>query len=77
MILKGSQRGGAIQLASHLLKAENEHVEIHEMRGFISDDLHGAFNEAHAIAKGTKMPAIPVLAEPQPASFRAGLDSGL
>ncbi|KPP83024.1 MAG: Endonuclease relaxase [Oceanicaulis sp. HLUCCA04] len=54
MILKGSQRGGAIQLASHLLKAENEHVEIHEMRGFISDDLHGAFNEAHAIAKGTK-----------------------
>ncbi|WP_233347674.1 relaxase/mobilization nuclease domain-containing protein [Hyphobacterium indicum] len=24
------------------------------MRGFVSDDLHGAFNEAHAIAKGTK-----------------------
>lgn len=54
MILKGSQRGGAIQLAAHLLKEENEHVEIHEMRGFVSDDLHGAFNEAHAIAKGTK-----------------------
>lgn len=54
MILKGSQRGGAIQLAAHLLKTENEHVEIHEMREFISDDLHGAFNETHAIAKGTK-----------------------
>ncbi|MBL4538043.1 MAG: relaxase/mobilization nuclease domain-containing protein [Oceanicaulis sp.] len=54
MILKGSQRGGAIQLAAHLLKAENEHVEIHQMRGFVSDDLHGAFNEAHAIAKGTR-----------------------
>jgi hypothetical protein len=54
MILKGSQRGGAIQLAAHLLKEENDHVEIHEMRGFVSDDLYGAFNEAHAIAKGTK-----------------------
>lgn len=54
MILKGSQRGGAVQLAAHLLKEENEHVEIHQMRGFVSDNLHGAFNEAHAIAKGTK-----------------------
>lgn len=54
MILKGSQRGGAIQLAAHLLKAENEQVEIHEMRGFVAHDLHGAFNEAHAIAKGTR-----------------------
>ena len=54
MILKGSQRGGASQLATHLLKEENEHIEIHELRGFVSDDLHGAFNEAHAIAKGTK-----------------------
>ncbi len=54
MILKGNQRGGAVQLATHLLKDENEHVEIHEMRGFVSDDLHEAFGEAHAIAKGTK-----------------------
>lgn len=54
MILKGSQRGGGSQLAAHLLKTENEHVEIHELRGFVSDDLHGAFKEAHAIAKGTK-----------------------
>ena len=32
MILKGAQRGGAAQLAAHLLKIEeNEHVEIHEL----------------------------------------------
>ena len=47
MILKGSQRGGAGQLARHLLKAEeNEHVEVHELRGFLSEDLHGALHEA-------------------------------
>lgn len=54
MILKGNQRGGATQLAGHLLKAENEHVEVHEIRGFVADDLHGAFSEAYAISKGTK-----------------------
>lgn len=54
MILNASQRGGAKQLAAHLLKAENEHVEIHEIRGFISDDLTGAMQEAQAIAKGTR-----------------------
>ena len=38
MILKASQRGGAKQLGLHLLKmTENERVEIHEVRGFISD----------------------------------------
>lgn len=55
MILKGSQRGGAKQLAAHLLKVEeNEHIEIHEMRGFMSDDLHGALKEIHAISQGTR-----------------------
>jgi len=54
MILKGSQRGGARQLAAHLLKDENEHIELVELRGFIADDLTGAFDEARAIAKGTK-----------------------
>ena len=43
MILKGSQRGGAKQLAAHLLKVEeNEHVEVYELEGFIADDLEGA-----------------------------------
>ncbi len=53
MIVKGNQRSGGSQLATHLLKDENEHVTVHEIRGFMSDDLHGAFAETHAIAKGT------------------------
>ena len=40
MILKAFQRGGAKQLAIHLSRVDdNEHVEIHDMRGFISDNL--------------------------------------
>lgn len=54
MILKGSQRGGAKQLASHLLKTENEHVEVYDIRGFVADDLHGALHEAYAVAQGTR-----------------------
>jgi len=54
MILKGNQRGGAKDLALHLMKDENDHVEVHELRGFASDTLMGAFNEAYAISRGTK-----------------------
>lgn len=55
MIIKASQRGGARALANHLLnEKDNEHVELHQMRGFVSDNLHGAFLEAEAAAKGTK-----------------------
>jgi hypothetical protein len=55
MILKASQRGGAAQLGQHLLKTEeNEHVEIHEISGFIADDLMGAMKEAQALALGTR-----------------------
>lgn len=55
MILKASQRGGGKALALHLLKTEeNEHVEVHELRGFCSDDLAGAMKEAHAVSQGTK-----------------------
>ncbi len=55
MILKGSQRGGAKQLGLHLLRTdENEHVEVHEIRGFVSDDVIGALKEAYAVSKGTK-----------------------
>ena len=55
MILKGSQRGGARQLATHLLKVDvNEHVEIHEISGFISADLDGALREIHSISQGTR-----------------------
>jgi len=54
MILKASQRGGGMQLAVHLLKPENEHVELHEISGFVADDLAGAFKETYAISKGTR-----------------------
>lgn len=55
MILKASQRSGAKQLGLHLMKTEeNEHVEIHEVSGFVSDDLMGAMKEAHALSLGTR-----------------------
>ena len=55
MILKGSQRGGGMQLAAHLVKLDdNEHVEVHQIRGFVADTLHGAMKEAYAVSRGTK-----------------------
>lgn len=55
MILKASQRGGGQNLAVHLMRLDdNEHMELHELRGFVSDDLKGAFKEAEAVARGTK-----------------------
>ncbi|CTQ55593.1 hypothetical protein LP7551_04136 [Roseibium album] len=55
MILKGSIRGSARELASHLLKvSDNEHAEVHEVRGFASDDLIDALIEAECLAKGTR-----------------------
>jgi len=55
MILKAKERGDAPQLSRYLLaRRENDHVELHEVRGFVSDDLFGAFAEADAIARGTR-----------------------
>lgn len=55
MILKGSQRGGGAQLARHLLNAlDNDHITVQELRSFMADNLRGAFEEAHAISKGTR-----------------------
>ncbi len=54
MILNGNQRGGAKDLALHLMKAENEVVELHSLRGFVSRDLMGALNEVYAVSRGTK-----------------------
>ena len=55
MILKGNQRSGANQMAVHLLNADdNEHVDVHELRGFVGDDLHSAFHEIYAISRGTR-----------------------
>ena len=55
MILKGSQRQGARQLAAHLMNTQdNDHVAMPEIRGFVSDNLFGAMAETEALARGTK-----------------------
>jgi hypothetical protein len=55
MIPKGNQRAGGQQLATHLLNAyDNDSVEVADVRGAIAQDLHGAFAEWYAEAKGTK-----------------------
>lgn len=55
MILKAKERGDGPQLARYLLAMrDNDHVELHDVRGFASDSLAGAFCEADAIAKGTR-----------------------
>ncbi|MEM1050896.1 MAG: relaxase [Pseudomonadota bacterium] len=54
MILVGNSRGGARDLAQHLMKEENDHVQVHELCGFISHDLDGAFQEAYAVSRATK-----------------------
>jgi len=54
MILKGSQRAGAKALADHLMNdRDNDYVSCLELRGFLSDQLHGALTEMHAISKAT------------------------
>lgn len=55
MILKGSQRSGAKALADHLMNdRDNDHVTCLDLRGFSTDDLHGALAEMHAISKATQ-----------------------
>ncbi len=54
MILVGNQRGGGQDLANHLMQDENERVTVHEVRGFVASDLHGAFKESYAISRATK-----------------------
>lgn len=46
MILFASQRSGASELAAHLLNGDdNDHVTLHEVRGFIAETLEGALRE--------------------------------
>ncbi len=55
MILEGAQRGGADRLARHLLNTQdNDHVEIHEISGFLAGDLLGALREVEAVSRGTQ-----------------------
>ena len=55
MILKGSVRSNARELARHLLNVQdNEHAEVYDVRGFASDELSDALIEAECLAKGTR-----------------------
>ncbi len=54
MLFVGNQRGGAKDLALHLMKDDNERVEVHEIRGFASNDLMSALRESYAISRATK-----------------------
>ena len=55
MILKGSQRKGGSDLATHLLNEfDNDDVNIAELRGTVAGDLHGALAECEAAAAGTR-----------------------
>jgi hypothetical protein len=55
MILHGNTRGGGSELAVHLMRTdENEHVHVHDVSGFMSEDVRGAFQEVEALAKGTR-----------------------
>ncbi|MEM8597598.1 MAG: relaxase [Pseudomonadota bacterium] len=54
MILVGNQRGGGKNLALHLLKEENERVEVHQLRGFAGETLVSALQESYALSRATK-----------------------
>ena len=55
MILKGNARGGGRQMAAHLLNAmQNEHVTVHQVRGFLATNVRGALEEAYALSLGTQ-----------------------
>lgn len=55
MILKGNQRAGGTDLATHLMNAfDNERVEVAQIRGTVAEHLHGAFAEYEALAAGTR-----------------------
>lgn len=55
MILEGNERGYGLDLAKHLMNPlDNDHVTVHAVDGFISDDLAGAFSEVEAISQATQ-----------------------
>lgn len=55
MIFYASQRANAMELGKHLLNGdENDHVTVHEVRGFVSETLARALREAEAMSRGTR-----------------------
>lgn len=54
MIIKGNIRAGGENLARHLMNdQDNDRVELVQVRGFVADDLSGAFAEIEAIGSAT------------------------
>jgi hypothetical protein len=45
MLIHGNKPVGARDLALHLLKEENDRVEVHELHSFMSNDLVSALKE--------------------------------
>ncbi len=57
MALKGNRRGSRPDLALHLMNiGDNEHAFLHDLRGFVADDLPGAFQDSEVVSVGTKCP---------------------
>lgn len=55
MIIKGSSRAGAADLAAHLQRVDtNERMEVLEIRGTVARELESALREMEAMASGTR-----------------------
>jgi hypothetical protein len=55
MVIKGGARGGAAELAAHLVRTDtNERAEVIELRGLLAPNLKGALREMDAYAIGTQ-----------------------
>lgn len=82
MILHGNARGNSNELAHHLTKEENERVEIHQVRNFVSQNIQGALQESYAMSRATKCKQHlyslslnpPKDAKPTPEDFEAAIN---
>jgi hypothetical protein len=55
VILKGNQRAGGDDLASHLMNLyDNDDMKLAEIRGTLAQDLHGALAEFEVHTAGTR-----------------------
>ena len=55
MILHGNTRASGRELAWHLMNtADNDHVTVHLLDGFVAEDLRGTFEEIDAISRATQ-----------------------
>ena len=53
--LVGDRCGGAAKFSQNLMNlTDNDHIHLHEERGFGSDDLVGTFHEAYGVSYDTR-----------------------